>query len=134
LHLFLIPRLLESSWWITTRRLRVHGSILALCLWSMYIGNVTTPSLLDRAGNLKGADFLHFYNLGSPALAHRGADLYNMQAQAALTLQHVPAAAGIVYLSLYPPHVSLFYAPFARFYSCALALWLSLGSLTYLLC
>jgi hypothetical protein len=121
--------------WLTARRLRAHGSILALCLWSVYLWNVTTPGLLDRAGNLKGTDFLHFYTLGSLALAHRDADLYNMQAQAALATQRVPAAAGIVYLPLYPPQVSLFFAPFARMsYPCALALWLTLSSLTYLLC
>jgi hypothetical protein len=121
--------------WLTARRLRAHGSILAICLWSVYIWNMTTPGLLDRAGNLKGTDFLHFYTLGSLALAHRGADLYNMQAQAALAAQRVPAAAGIFYLPLYPPQVSLFFAPFARLsYPCALALWLSFSSLIYLFC
>jgi hypothetical protein len=120
---------------LTARRLRAHGSILALCLWSVYLWNMTTPGLLDRAGNLKGTDFLHFYTLGSLALAHRGADLYSMRVQAALAAQRVPAAAGIVYLPLYPPQVSLFFAPFARMsYPSALALWLTLSSLTYLLC
>src|ERR1700732_2406985 len=120
---------------LNARRLRAHGSILALCLWSVYLWNMTTPGLLDRAGNLKGTDFLHFYTLGSLALAHRGADLYSMRVQAALAAQRVPAAAGIVYLPLYPPQVSLFFAPFARMsYPSALALWLSLSSLTYLLC
>jgi hypothetical protein len=121
--------------WLTARRLHAHGSILALCLWSVYIWNMTTPGLLDRGGNLKGTDFLHFYTLGSLALAHRGADLYNMQAQAALAAQRVPAATGILYLPLYPPQVSLFFAPLARLsYPCALALWLSFSLLTYLLC
>jgi Glycosyltransferase family 87 len=135
LHLFLMPRLLESGCWLTARRLRAHGSILALCLWSVYLWNMTTPGLLDRAGNLKGTDFLHFYTLGSLALAHRGADLYSMQAQAALATQHVPDATSILYLPLYPPQVSLFFAPLARMpYSYALALWLTLSSFTYLLC
>jgi hypothetical protein len=69
-----------SAKWFTARRLRIHGLILALCLWSVYIWNITTPGLLDRVGNLKGTDFLHFYTLGSLALTHRGADLYNMKA------------------------------------------------------
>ena len=120
---------------LTARRLRAHGLILALCLWSVYIWNMATPGLLDRSGNLKGTDFLHFYTLGSLALAHRGADLYGMQAQAAVAAQGVPQAAGVIYLPLYPPQVSLFFAAFARLsYPCALALWLSLSSLTYLLC
>ncbi len=121
--------------WITPRRLRAHGLILVLCLWTVYFWNMATPGLLDRAANLKGTDFLHFYTLGSIALAHRGADLYNMKAQSALAAERVPAAAGIRYLPLYPPQVSLLFAPFARLsYSCALILWLGLSALIYGLC
>jgi hypothetical protein len=121
--------------WLTARRLRAHGLILALCLWSVYLWNIATPSLWDRAGNLKGTDFLHFYTLGSLALAHRGADLYNLQVQAQLAAQRVPAAASIRYLPLYPPQVSLFFAPFAELpYSGALILWVALSSLLYGLC
>src|ERR1700722_1584082 len=98
--------------WLTAERLRAQGIILALCLWSVYVWNMAAPGLLDRAGNLKGTDFLHFYTLGSLALAHRGADLYNLQAQSELAAQRIPAAAGIRYLPLYPPQVSMFFAPF----------------------
>jgi hypothetical protein len=121
-----------SAKWLTARRLRTHGLILALCLWSVYAWNVATPGLLDRARNLKGTDFLHFYTLGSLALAHRGADLYNIDAQSQLSAQRVPAAAGIRYLPLYPPQVSIFFAPLARLsYGCALILWLTLSALIY---
>jgi alpha-1,2-mannosyltransferase len=128
-----------ASWitgnWITAKRLRVHGLLLALCLWSVYTWDVATPTLFDRAGNLKGTDFLHFYTLGSLALTHRGADLYNMNVQSQLAAQRVPAAAGIRYLPVYPPQVSLLFAPFARLsYPCALILWLTLSSLIYGLC
>jgi hypothetical protein len=96
---------------------------------------MATPGLLDRAGNLKGTDFLHFYTLGSLALAHRGADLYNMRAQSELAAQRVPASAGIRYFPLYPPQVSILFAPLARLsYPGALVLWLTLGSLIYGLC
>jgi Glycosyltransferase family 87 len=129
----------RTSWQIgsllTTRRLRAHGLILALCLWSVYLSNMATPGLLDRANNLKGTDFLHFYTLGSLALAHRGPDLYDMAAQSQLSAERVPAASGIRYLPLYPPQVSIFFAPLARLsYSCALTLWLMLGALIYGLC
>jgi hypothetical protein len=121
--------------WITDRRLRAHGLILALCLWSIYLWNISTSGLIDRAGNLKGTDFLHFYTLGSIALTHHGVDLYNMQAQAELAAQRVPAAAGIRYLPLYPPQVSILFAPFARLsYPLALTLWLILSALIYGLC
>jgi len=119
---------------LTSKRLRAHGLILTLCLWSSYLWNMTAPGLRDRAGNLKGTDFLHFYTLGSLALTHRGADLYNMQAQSELAAQRVPAAVGIRYLPLYPPQVSIFFAPFAHFsYPNALALWLTLSALIYAL-
>jgi hypothetical protein len=126
---------MTASPFLTTKRLRAHGLILALCLWSVYLWNMAAPGLLDRAGNLKGTDFIHFYTLGSLALAHRGADLYNMQAQSQLAAERVRAAAGIRYLPLYPPQVSIFFAPFARLsYPCALILWLTLSALIYGLC
>jgi len=47
----------------------------------------------------------------------------------------VPAAVGIRYLPLYPPQVSIFFAPLARLpYACALILWLALSSFIYGLC
>ena len=125
----------KTASWMTARRLRAQGFILALCLWSVYVWNMSTPGLLDRARNLKGTDFLHFYTLGSLALSHRGADLYNLQAQSELAARRIPAAAGIRYLPLYPPQVSIFFAPFARLsYANALAVWLSLSALIYGLC
>jgi Glycosyltransferase family 87 len=120
---------------LTARRLRAHGLILALCLWSVYVWNISAPGMLDRARNLKGTDFLHLYTLGSLALAHRGADLYNMHAQAELAAQRVPAAAGLRYLPLYPPQVSILFTPFARLsYPWALILWLAFSILIYGLC
>ena len=89
--------------WIDSRAVPVVG----LSLEHLHAG------LIDRAGNLKGTDFLHFYTLGSVALTHHGVDLYNMRAQAEIAAQRVPAAAGIRYLPLYPPQVSIFFAPFA---------------------
>ena len=125
----------SAASFLNARRLRGHGLVVALCLWSVYIWNISTPGLIDRAGNIKGTDFLHLYTLGSIALAHRGADLYNSQAQSELAAQRVPAATGIHYLPLYPPQVSIFLAPFARLpYPWALSLWLSFSALIYGLC
>src|SRR5580704_9058477 len=126
---------IPSATWLTAKRLRAHGLILALALWSVYTWNIATPGLLDRSGNFKGTDFLHLYTLGSLAQTHRGPDLYNPEAQSQLAAQRVPAAAGILYLPLYPPQVSIFFAPLARLsYPCALLLWLSLTTLIYGLC
>jgi len=121
--------------WLTAKRLRAYGTILAVCLWSVYVWNLATPGLRDRSGNLKGTDFLHFYTLGSLAVEHRGSDLYDMDAQAALAAQRVPAAAGTRYLPLYPPQVSLLFAPLAHLsYDWALALWWSVSASIYGAC
>jgi Glycosyltransferase family 87 len=104
--------------------LRAHALLLALTIWAFYIWTIGTPTLRDRNGNLKGTDFLHFYTLGSVAIAHRGGELYDMDAQSALAAQRVPNAAGIRYVPLYPPQVSLVFAPLAYLsYGRALALW-----------
>jgi alpha-1,2-mannosyltransferase len=125
----------SSASWLTARRLRAHGTILALCLWSVYMWNVATPGLRDRNGNLKGTDFLHLYTLGSMAAAHRGADLYDMNAQAALAAERLPEAAGIRYLPLYPPQVSVFLAPLAHLsYGWALVLWWGFSAMVYGVC
>lgn len=125
----------KFSSWLTAKRIRGHGLILGLCLWLVYVWNMAAPGLRDRGGNLKGTDFLHFYTLGSLALAHRGSDLYDVQAQSALAVQRVPATTGIRFLPLYPPQVSIFFAPFARLsYPLALTLWLGITALVYGLC
>ncbi len=121
--------------WLTARRLRAHGTILALCLWSAYGWNVATPSLRDRNGTLKGTDFLHFYTLGALAADHDGSDLYDMNAQAKLAAQRVPQAAGIRYFPLYPPQVSILFAPLAHFaYGWALLLWWGCSAVLYGAC
>jgi alpha-1,2-mannosyltransferase len=115
--------------------LRAHGAIVALCLWSLYVWTIATPGLRDRNGNLKGTDFLHLYTLGSLAAEHRGSDLYDIDAQAALAAQRVPEAAGIPYLPLYPPQVSIFFCPLAHFsYGCALILWWVCSLAVYAIC
>ncbi|MGB8013800.1 MAG: glycosyltransferase family 87 protein [Terriglobales bacterium] len=124
-----------STPWINGRRLRIHGAILALCLWSIYGWNVATPGLLDRNGNLKGTDFSQWYTLGSVGLTHRAVDLYNENAQAEITARRIPAATGIRYIPLYPPQVSIFFAPLATLpYGMALVIWLVLSSLLYGVC
>lgn len=126
---------LTTNSWISSRRLRTHGIILAACLWSVYLWNMSTPGLQDRAHNFKGTDFLHFYTLGSLALWHRGADLYSLEEQSELAAQRVPEAAGLRYLPLYPPQVSILFAPLARLpYGLALIFWLTFSTIIYGAC
>lgn len=125
----------NTGHWLTLKRLRAHGAIVALCLWSLYAWNIATPGRRDRNGNLKGTDFLHLYTLGSLAVEHRGSDLYDINAQAALAAQRIPEAAGISYLPLYPPQVSIFFAPLAHFsYGWALILWWTCSAIAYAIC
>ena len=91
--------------------------------------------LLDRNGLVKGADFLHFYTLGNVAWQGRGDLLYDMRAQAELTRQLLPQAPDSLYVPLYGPQVSLFFAPFAQLsYGWALAAWLSTNVLIFAFC
>lgn len=126
---------IHTASWLTARRVRVHGLLLAVCLWSVYAMDMATPGLRDRVGLIKGTDFLHFYVLGTLARDGRGDLLYNMPAQTALLGTLVPAAAGSLYVPLYGPQVSLLFAPLARLsYLRALSAWLLLNLAIYALC
>jgi len=126
---------IHSGTWLTVKRLRAHALLVGVTLWSIYLWTIATPGLRDRNGNLKGTDFLHLYTFGSLAMEHRGTDLYDLDKQAALVAKRVPEAAGIRYLPLYPPQVSLLFAPFAHFsYGWALMLWSICGALIYAIC
>lgn len=126
---------MTSGSWLTVKRIRAHGILLAVTLWSLYIWTIATPGLRDRNGNLKGTDLLHFYTLGSLAIEHRAADLYDTKVQANLATARVPEAAGIRYLPLYPPQVSLLFMPFAHLsYESALVLWWFCSAAIYVLC
>jgi hypothetical protein len=125
----------EAGQWLTPKRLRAHGLLLGVTLWSIYAWVLATPGWRDRNGNLKGTDFLHFYTLGMLAVEHRGSDLYDMNAQVAVAARRVPDAAGIRYLPLYPPQVSIFFAPLAYLsYGWALAVWWMFSGLVYGIC
>ena len=126
---------MSTGTWLTEKRLRAHALLLGLTMWSIYAWMLATPTLRDRYGNLKGTDFLHFYTLGCVAREHRGSDLYATNAQAAIATKRVPDAAGIRYLPLYPPQVSILFAPFSRLsYGWALAAWWILSALIYAAC
>src|SRR3979411_1936857 len=111
--------------WFTAKRLRAQGLVLSLCSWSIYVWDISAAGLRDRNGLIKGTDFVHLYTLGLLALARRGADLYNMESQTAL-VQRILGVPNIVYLPLYPPQVSIFFAPLARLsYGCGLVISLA---------
>ena len=126
---------IEKRPWINTRRLHAHGLVLAVCLWGTFAWIMSGPGAMGRNGLLKGTDFLHFYTLGSLALEHRGAELYDMAAQSELGEHRVPEAGRTVFVALYGPQVSLLFAPLAALpYGVALTLWLGANAVLYAWC
>jgi hypothetical protein len=90
---------------------------------------MAAPGLHDRKGIVKGADFLHFYTLGTLAAEHRGDLLYDMGGQSAIAGQRVTGVGRVYFVSLYPPQVSLLFAPLAALpYLTALAVWVLLSA------
>jgi hypothetical protein len=126
------PVSVETHPWLNPRRLRAQGLVLALCLWGTCAWIMTAPGAVGRNGLLKGTDFLHFYTLGSLALQHRGAELYDMALQSKLAAQRVPEAGTLFFVALYGPQASLLFAPLAALpYGAALASWLIVSALLY---
>ncbi len=121
--------------WLTLRRVRRHGLLLGVCIWRVYAFTLATPGLRDRAGKLKGTDFLHFYTLGSLVLEGRGDALYDARAQAAQSERLVPESKGFYFLPIYGPQVALLFAPLARLsYGWAALVWIAASILLYALC
>jgi alpha-1,2-mannosyltransferase len=128
------PRI-KPGFCLTTKRVRIHGLLLAVCFWTIYAVDMSSAGLLDRNGLVKGTDFFHFYTLGTLACQGRGDLLYGMRAQAEVARKVLPLAPDSLYVPLYGPQVSLFFAPFARLpYGWALAAWLFLNALIFALC
>jgi hypothetical protein len=120
---------------LTERRLRVHGLLVALCLWSIYAFDLSTHGLLDRHGLVKGTDFVHFYVLGWLALQHQGTALYNTVLQATIAQQIVPGAQPLYFVALYGPQVSLLFGLLARLpYGWALVVWSLVSGMVYAAC
>jgi len=114
---------------------RAHAGVLCVCLAMLYATNLSTPGLRDRAGQLKGTDFIHFYVLGSLALNGQAKALYDYKAQAAHAAALVPESSGVYYLPIYGPQMSLLFAPLAALpYAWALLMWSLITTSIYALC
>jgi len=126
---------LEFSSFITRKRVRGHATLLALVLWLTYAVDLTHPGLRDWFGHLKGADFIHFYVLGTVAREHNARLLYDFNGQVELSRRLVPQSAGDYYLPIYGPQVSLLFVPFAALpYLWAVGLWMLASSAIYAAC
>jgi alpha-1,2-mannosyltransferase len=120
---------------LTRKRVRGHAALLGIVLWGMYAINMATPGLLDREGQLKGADFLHFYVLGNIARMHAGDLLYDAHRQAFLAQQLIHQIPNETYLPVYGPQFSLLFLPIAGLsYGWAAAAWMLTSTLAYGIC
>jgi alpha-1,2-mannosyltransferase len=120
---------------LTRKRVRGHAVLLGLVVWGAYLFNIATPGLKDREGQLKGADFLHFYALGNIARMHEGGMLYDAPRQAVLGRQLIHQDPGQSYLPVYGPQYSLLFLPLAGLpYGWAAAMWMLGSALVYFIC
>jgi hypothetical protein len=122
--------------WLTRDRIHTAALLLLISLWGAYIYDQTNPGLRDRFGNLKGADFVLWYTLGDFGRHGDVADLYRgpqflEERQFAL----VPESAADYFICLYPPQITVIFAPLAGVpYLQAFAVWSALGALVYAAC
>ena len=126
---------LRLSRLLTARRITLHAVLLAVCLWSLYALDLATPGLRDRAGHIKGADFLHFYTAGY--LVHTGhlLALYDPPSLAAYQLKLLPQATHSYFVASYGPQVYLPFSLLARLpYGWAALTWALLNCFVYFAC
>jgi hypothetical protein len=120
-------------------RLRRHATVdaglLAIVCWSATLA-ITFAGPGDRSlgGQLRGADFVHFYTLGHAAASGHVDTLYDMTALHAAQVRLVPASAPELYPTVYPPQAALMFAPFSRLsYWQGLLIWNALTIALYAL-
>lgn len=120
-------------------RIRVHVWLVPVYIWlfvawSFYAVDITASGRFDRAGHVKGHDFLHFYILGQVALDRAPADLYSFAAQAARVDRLLPDYPSR-FFPVHPPQVAIFLSPLATLpYVAALAIWLAISAAVCVLC
>ncbi|MBV8891407.1 MAG: DUF2029 domain-containing protein [Acidobacteria bacterium] len=109
---------------LTVERVALHAALLAAFLWSGYAVDLATPGLHDRAGNIKGADFLHFYTAGRLLRTGHANALYDPGAQAGYQTALLPESRGTYFVPMYGPQVYWLFEPLAGLpYGWAVMIW-----------
>src|SRR5574337_660743 len=93
------PPLARIAGLLTPRRILTHAALLAVCVWSLYAFDLATPGMRDRAGHLKGADFVHFYTAGRLLQAGRVRALYDPPALATDQQHLIPQSTGAYFVA-----------------------------------
>jgi hypothetical protein len=138
--------------YLTADRIRAAALMLLIATWGVYGYTVSNPGLRDRAGNLKGADFVLWYTLGDIGRSGDPAELYRGTGEvgpAGSTFNPhrgtyflesrqfalVPESEGDHFVCLYPPQMTALFAPFAGLpYLQAFVIWSLIGLLIYAAC
>jgi alpha-1,2-mannosyltransferase len=124
-----------SSVWLTPRRIRVHATILAICLWGVCAIDYATPGLFDRAGNIKFQDFLQFPIAAHLIMQGRANELYDDQVLADGIRAIVGRDTNVSLRYFYGPQVALPFIPLNRLSFLAQAeIWVALSLLMYFGC
>ena len=119
-------------WSVSAKELRAQLLVLLMVLWALVAINTFTPGARYRSGQIKGADFLHFYVLGSLAADGCSDVLYDAAAQRGVQEQLIPASKGTWFVPIYGPQTALFFAAFAGLpYPWAALAWAILTVLVY---
>jgi len=120
---------------ITLERLRGYTTLLAICIWTIWVVDFSVPGPIDRLGKVKGTDFVHFYVTGSLVHEGRWEQLYDARAQFERASTIAPGSPDTVFIPIESPQTALLFAPLAAYpYPVALALWLAAILLLYALC
>jgi len=122
-------------WSVSAKELRGQLLVLVIVTWGFAALNTFTAGAKYRTGQIKGADFLHFYVLGSLAAEGRGDLLYDVEAQRAEQERLVPDSQDTWFVPIYGPQTALLFAGLARLpYLWAALSWAVLTMLLYASC
>lgn len=117
---------------LTARRITLHAALLAACIWTIYALDLATPGLRDRAGHIKGADFLHFYTAGYLVRVGRLDAVYDPATLSAYQLRLVPESVHNLFVASYGPQVYLPFSVLAGLpYGWAALAWALLNCVLY---
>ena len=116
---------------VNPQEFRRIATLFAVVMWVVYAINISNPGLVDRAGHLKGADFLQFYVLGHLAADGAADVLYDNVAYENATRRLVPETDE-TFPPVYPPQVSVFFAPLSVLsYGWAALVWSLVSTVLY---
>jgi hypothetical protein len=122
----------RSFWRIRRGEIAAQLSAIVVVTWGWTAVVMLVPGMRSMAGPVKGGDFLQFFILGT--LAGRGefGSLYDVEILHRVQLAVLPDSTTDFYLTPYPPHAGLLFAPLSQLsYLSALAIWAVFICLAY---